>query len=156
MVEIAVWGIVGLILGAAALAAGWYEREQAHSQELKYERDRGELIAQIQRSSGYNQGAFERMDRRLEDIASAVTPEIRQQVISVRSGLEAELVERMAREWPRPTASQRERLVAVLQRNPQHEVGERVVTIARKRITRHCLPSRRSCGHIQERWLATR
>jgi hypothetical protein len=132
--EIVVWGCVGLALGLIALSAGWYEREQAHGKEIKYERDRAELQAQIQHFSGYNQGAFDRMGRKLDAIAAASSPQIKEEVDAVRSELVVELAERKAREWPRLTPEQKNRLSILLRRTPEHEVGERRIVITRNEL----------------------
>ena len=55
----------------------------------------------------------------------------REDVQTVRSELEAELAERKAREWPRLTPKQKQRLTSLLQRTNEHEAGERQITITR-------------------------
>jgi hypothetical protein len=86
--EINIWGVVGLALGVAALGAAWHERETRHTDELKYERDRSDLRAQIERSSGYNEGAFVRIGNTLDQIAARSTPQVRGEVIRLKEEIQ--------------------------------------------------------------------
>jgi hypothetical protein len=129
--EIAIWGSVGLILGLTALAAGWHEREAAHAKEITYERDRSDLLGEIRQSSGYNQGSFDRVTRKLDEIAAASSPQVKEEVKTVKSELEIELAERKAYEWPRLTPEQKQRLTVLLQRTSEHDMGQSHISITR-------------------------
>jgi len=108
--EILAWGTVGLILGLTALAAGWWEREEKHKEEVKYERDRGELRSQIERSSGFNEGAFKTLESTIQRIESA-TPESSGAVVSKLQEELQKYRSRMAEiSWTPLTADQKTRL----------------------------------------------
>jgi hypothetical protein len=86
--EISGWFVVGLLLGLTALAAGWHEREEKHKDEVKYERDRGELCAQIERSAGFNQGSFERVNVKLDKISNASPDfEVKKEITQLKADL---------------------------------------------------------------------
>ncbi len=86
-IEVALWGAVGLALGIVALVSSWSEMKRAHSEEVKYERDRGELRTEIAKGSSFNEGAFWSIGRRLEEFSKSPLPHIQEKVAAVRTEL---------------------------------------------------------------------
>lgn len=106
--EISAWFVVGLVLGLVALGAAWNEREDKHQQEIKYERDRSDLRGQIERSTGFNEGSSERINRKLDKIANT-SPDV--EVKTEITQLKADLA---SMQWRRITAEQRRRFAEAI------------------------------------------